>query len=107
MEIVPLQEVPNQTLQCQLAQQAFTLNIYQFAYGLFMDVLVDNVPIISGVICLNNNRIVRSKYLGFDGDFVFIDALSSTAPTDPIYTGLGTQYLLVYLEEADLVALGL
>lgn len=99
MIVVPLQPFPNQTLQVQLANQACTLNVYQYDYGLFMDVYVGASLIVAGVICQNVNRIVRSAYLGFTGDFIFVD---TQGITDPVYTGLGSQYQLVYLEEADL-----
>lgn len=99
MLIVPVQPVANQTFQVQLGGQACTLNIRQLAYGLFMDVIVNSAAIISGVVCENLNRIVRNSYLGFTGDFVFLD---TQGETDPVYTGLGSQYLLVYLEEGDL-----
>lgn len=103
MLLVPLQPVPNQTLQVQLGGQACTLNVYQFAYGLFMDVYVGTALIIGGVICENLNRIVRSLYLGFVGDFCFLD---TGGTSDPIYTGLGTRFQLLYLEETDLQGQG-
>ena len=99
MLIVPIKPLPNQTLQVQLAGQAVSLNIYQLAYGLFVDVLLNNSPVISGVIAQNLNRIVRSLYLGLVGDFVFVD---TQGDEDPVYTGLGSRFLLVYLEESDL-----
>lgn len=101
MLVVPLTSVPNQTLQVQLANQACTLNVYQFQYGLFMDVLVNGVLIIGGVSCLNFTRIVRSTYLGFIGDFAFLDTQGAS---DPVYTGLGSRFFLLYLEESDLPA---
>ena len=101
MQIIPLQAIPNQTLTTQLANQSVSLNIYQMAYGLFVDVYVNDVLIIAGVIAENLNRIVRSLYLGFVGDLAFIDTQGTT---DPIYTGLGDRYQLAYLEESDLPA---
>lgn len=101
MNIIPLQAVPNQTVYITLNGQATQLNIYQTAVGMFMDVLVSGVQIIAGVICENLNRIVRDLYLGFQGDFMFLDNQGST---DPYYTGLGTQYSLVYLSPSDLPA---
>lgn len=105
MQIVPTRDVPNQNLQIQLAEQPCSLNVYQLAYGLFVDVYINGVaePIIAGVLAHNLDRIVRSVYLGFSGDLVFIDMQGSQ---DPIYTGLGTRYLLVYLDEADLETFG-
>lgn len=101
MLVVPTQALPNQQLQSQLGNQATTLMIYQTAYGLFMDVYLNSTLIIAGVICQNLNRIVRSGYLGYVGDFVFVDMEGSD---DPIYTGLGTRFLLLYLEESDFTA---
>ena len=96
---IPLQAVPNQSLNPSIGGQAVQLNLYQKSTGLFMDVLVDNVPIVSGTICENLNRIVRDAYLGFVGDFVFLDTQGSS---DPTYQGLGTRFLLFYLTAADL-----
>ena len=36
MQIVPVQPIPNQTLQIQLGGQPCTLNLYQTMFGLFM-----------------------------------------------------------------------
>jgi hypothetical protein len=101
MMLVSTQPLPNQTLQVQVGGQNCTLNITQTAFGLFMDVLVNGTQIIAGVICENLNRIVRSLYLGFSGDFVWLD---TEGTSDPIYTGLGSRYQLIYLEEGDLPA---
>ena len=100
MQIVPVQALPNQSLQVQVGDQAVALNIYQLAYGLFVDVYLDNALVIGGVIAENLNRIVRSTYLGLVGDFTFVDTQGAT---DPVYTGLGDRYQLVYLEAADLL----
>lgn len=110
MLIVPTLAVPSQVIQAPLGGQNVTINIIQKTTGVvavFMDVLVDNVPIISGVLCECLNLIVRSSYLGFIGDFVWIDnqAADPTASADPFYTGFGTQFSLAYLSPADLPAL--
>jgi hypothetical protein len=99
--IVPLQPVPNQTTQIVLANQNCQINVYQTPAGLFMDLLVNDALIIGGVICQNLNRIVRSLYLGFSGDFVFAD---SQGADDPNYSGLGSRFQLVYLTAAELPA---
>lgn len=104
MQIVPIQPLPNQTLQVQLGLQPCTINVYQQLYGLFVDVFVGDALIIAGVVAENLNRIVRSRYLGFAGDLVFLDTQSSDLAdgADPVYTGLGSRFLLVYLEAAEL-----
>lgn len=103
MIVVPVQALPNQTLQILLDNQPCTLQITQLAYGMFMDVICATMPNggLYGVICQNLNRIVRDSYLGFVGDFVWFD---TEGTTDPIYTGLGSQYQLVYLDATDLPA---
>lgn len=108
VQVVPIQPNPNQTVQVVLSNQACTLNIYQKSTGLFMDVLVDDVLIIGGVICQNLNRIVRSLYLGFIGDFAWVDVQGTVdangiaVGTDPVYTGFGTQYFLIYATPDEL-----
>ena len=100
MQIIPLQTLPNQTLTTLLEKQLVTLNIYTTVDGnMYMDVFVNHVAIITGVICQNLNRIVRDAYLGFIGDFAFNDTLGTD---DPVYAGLGTRYQLFYLAAADL-----
>jgi hypothetical protein len=118
MQIVPLQAVPSQAVSITLGGQYCQLNVYQTAFGLFMDVYSSNTLVIGGVLCENLNLIVRSEYLGFIGDFGFIDTQSSlgTDPVDsktyvigtnPVYTGLGAQYQLAYLSASDVTALNL
>ena len=97
--LVPLQSVPSQSLIVQLNGQDTQINLRTRRTGLFMDVLVSNAPIIQGVICYCANWIVRSAYLGFQGDFMFIDRVGNS---DPIYyTGLGDRFQLVYLFPSD------
>jgi hypothetical protein len=101
MLIVPLQAVPNQTLAVLLGNQNCRLNVYQKFYGVFLDLFVSNQLIIGGVLCENENTVVKSTYLGFQGDFWFFDTQGNS---DPHYTGLGGRYQLQYLEETDILA---
>src|ERR1017187_5551416 len=104
MQIVPVNDTPNQTLNVSLGGQAVTLNIYSTADNvLYMDVLVNNSGIIYGVVCENLNRIVRSLYLGFVGDFIWNDTHGKSDPSSP---GLGTRYQLIYLSATDLNGAG-
>ena len=103
MQYIPLKAVPNQTLTVMLAAQLTQLSLYTMPDGnLYMDVAVNNVAIITGVLCENNNRIVRGVYLGFIGDFAFIDTQGSN---DPVYNGLGARYQLAYLSASDVAPL--
>jgi hypothetical protein len=106
--LIPLQAVPSQQLLTNLAGKTVQINVYQLRYGMFMDVIVGGVLEIGGVICQNLNRIIRNSYLneavGFDGDFMFYDTQGTS---DPVYTGLGARYQLIYLTDADLATLGI
>ena len=101
MLVVPVQALPNQQLQVQLGTQACTIELVQGAYCLFMSLYVSGTLIIAGVFCQNLNRIVRDLYLGFIGDLCFVDIQGIT---DPVFTGLGSRYQLLYLEPSDLPA---
>ncbi len=97
VSIIPLQAVPSQSFNVGLSNQACQVNIYQKSTGLFFDLLVANAPIVTGVICRNLTKLVRYLYLGFIGEFAFIDTQGAT---DPYYTGLGSRYLLAYVPPA-------
>ncbi|MDR3533947.1 MAG: hypothetical protein P4L90_25705 [Rhodopila sp.] len=99
--VVPLQPVPSQTVTVTLNNQACQINVYQLSTGLFVDLLVNNVLIIGGVIGEDRNVIVRSVYLGFSGDIAFIDTQGTE---DPVSTGLGQRFFLMYFYPADLPA---
>lgn len=99
MRIIPTQAVPSQKITVQLSNQSCTILLNQKTDGMFMDLSVNDVLIIGGVICQNLNRIVRDAYLGFIGDLIFID---TQGRADPYYSGLGSRYSLAYLEVTDL-----
>lgn len=99
MQTVPLTAMPSQTLNAVLGNQNCTLNVYTLSTGLFIDVLINGIAVISGVLCLNQVRTVRDAYLGFVGDLIFTDTQGTN---DPDYTGLGSRYQLIYLEADDL-----
>ncbi len=110
MQIVPLQATPSQIVTVSLSNQTCQIKVYQKAQGLFMDLYVNNSLVIGGVVCEDRNRIVRSAYLGFVGDFAFIDSQAAQSAdgtvigNDPTFDGLGPngRYALAYLTPADL-----
>jgi hypothetical protein len=100
MNIVPLQPVPAQTLTVILNLQQVMITLRQMSTGLFMDLQNEGVEVVGLVSCQNLTRIVRDLYFGFEGDFVFYDTTGNGA--DPVYTGLGSRFVLVYLDPSDL-----
>lgn len=96
---IPLQATPAQSLSVVLNNQNCQINVYQKSTGLYLDLAVNNSPIVNAVICLDRVKIVREAYLGFQGDLAFADIQGTS---DPDYMGFGSRYLLIYLEPSDL-----
>jgi hypothetical protein len=123
---IPLSAVPSQTLSIVLDGQNCQLAIYQkqpitdqygVAAGLFFDLIVNGTPIINTARCLDRTPILQDKlYLsvpeGLTGQPMFLDTLATQGgpPTfngqPPYYTGLGAQFVLLYLTGADLASVG-
>ncbi|WP_048996441.1 phage baseplate plug family protein [Burkholderia multivorans] len=99
MLVIPLSPMPSQTMKVMLASQQCTVNVYQKPNGVFIDLYVNDAPIMTGVICRDRVKLVRQSYLGFVGDLVFVDTQGTD---DPTYTGFGSRFLLLYLETSDL-----
>ena len=93
LALVPLVAVPSQTLSVQLGVLSCRINVYQKATGLYFDLLVADVAIVTGALALNLNKLVRSAYLGFTGDLYFFDTAGTA---DPTYDGLGARYVLLW-----------
>jgi hypothetical protein len=95
--------VPNQILSTTLGGQNCQIKIYYKSTGnLFIDLYVNNALVIGGVVALNATLIVRDEYLGFIGDLCFFDMQSAGIPQDPVYTEIGTRFLLAYIEASEL-----
>lgn len=99
MQIIPLASVPSQDLTVQLDSQNCQIAVYTLNTGLYLDLSIDNAPVIIGALCHDRCLLVRQAYLGFVGDLSFIDTQGTD---DPVYTGLGDRWSLLYLEPADL-----
>lgn len=95
MQTIPIADLPSQILSITLGGQSCRLRIFQRGTSLFMDVYVNDAIIVLGSLCLNGVRVVRSAYLGFIGDLTFWD---QQGVDDPLSPGLGTRFLLAYLE---------
>lgn len=95
MIIVPLQAVPSQTLSVQLGGQACQIALRQNGPNMYFDLIADGVPIVTGRICRNIQRLLLDEqYRGFQGDFLFQDLRGDT---QPVYFSLGSRYFLYYL----------
>ncbi len=91
--IIPLVATAAQTLTATLSNQRVRLVVYEKAFGLYVDVYLNDALVIGGVVARNLTRIVRSVYLGLVGDFYFFDTQGAD---DPEYAALGSRFLLIY-----------
>ena len=99
MLTVPIIDSFAQSLRVSLGGQACRIDIRQKSTGLFLDLYINDATVIIGVACRNQVRVVRSVYLGFVGDLAFVDMQGSEDPSSP---GLGSRFLLCYLESTDI-----
>lgn len=104
-QYIPTAATPSQTISVTLNNQQVVLNIYTEpgSYGMNVDIYNNNAVVLTGVPAQNLNRLIRDAYFGFEGDLIFVDTQGTT---NPVYTGLGTRYLLYYLTPTDLTNLG-
>ena len=104
MLVVPLQPVNSQYVTFNVSNQPVQLQITQRSTGLFVDVYLNNALLMGGILARNAVPMLQNTYLGFEGDLAFYDtqATNATNGADPYYTGLGSQFLLVYLAPGDL-----
>ncbi len=122
MQTIPLAAVPAQNFSVTLGGQAVEIALYLLGAGaaaaLYMDLVANGAAVFTGRIVrafppLPENTppfmTVGAHYLGFEGDFLFIDtqATALIPPADPLPAGLGTRWVLVYFTLADLEAAGL
>lgn len=99
MKTVPILDTFAQVLRVQLGGQGCRIELRQRSTGLYLNLHADDKAIVQGVVCRNRVRVVRSAYLGFAGDLAFVDLQGNDDPSSP---GLGSRFLLTYLEPADL-----
>jgi hypothetical protein len=99
MQVIPIQPIPSQKFAVTLANQPCRIWLYTRTTGLYCDLYINDVLAIGGVPCLNTVLIVRDQYLGFVGDLALFDLQGNS---DPDWIGLGSRYVLLYLDTWDL-----
>ena len=94
VQAIPLSAVPAQTLSVQLAGQACRINVFAKTTGVYVDLYVNDDPVVTGVVALHANLIVRDAYRGFAGDLAIFD---TAGMDDPEWTGFGARWVLGYV----------
>jgi hypothetical protein len=95
---IPIKPVPSQNLSIVLDKEICKINIYVRGDHLYFDLIVGTTSITRCTIALNAVPLVKQNYLGFAANFIFID---THGRDNPVYTGLGTRYKLIYLTEEE------
>lgn len=93
-QVIPLSAIPFQEFSITLGGQRCKFSIYQKDGGMFLDLAVGGVQMLTAMICRDRVELVRYAYLGFVGSLAFVD---TQGESDPYYTGLGSRYKLAYL----------
>lgn len=104
MQVIPLTPVPAQNVSIVLNNQNCALAFRTRLGNLYCTLSVGGVPIITNRICRNLGRLMLdAQYQPFIGDIAFIDTQGNIETgQDPVYTGLGSRFLCVYLLPAEL-----
>lgn len=99
MQFIPITSIPAQTFTIVLAGQNCSIEVYQKSTGMFLDLSLSGTPLLTGLLCQDRVRLVRQTHLGFVGDLAFMDTQGFD---DPEFAGLGSRWVLMYLEASDL-----
>jgi hypothetical protein len=92
-QVIPLAALALQQFSCVLDNQTAQFTLTTTEDGLFADIVYSGVSIAAGRLCLDRTNLNSSPYTGLPQGLFFVDLLGTS---DPVYTGFGTQYLLLY-----------
>ena len=96
---IPVNSTADQQLSVVLAGQNCVIRIYTLSTGMYLDLSVDGNQICTGSLIWGNALIVKNRYNGFSGNLMILD----TQGTDnPVYSGLGSRFVLMYVEDSGL-----
>lgn len=93
---VPLSALPSQELSLVLGNQDVTVRVLTRGDYLYLDVLKETDPVILGQLIVTGQNLLPVGLSDFVGNFQMIDL---NGDSDPVYTGLGTQFRLLYNDE--------
>lgn len=94
---VPLSPLPSQELSLVLGNQDVTVRVLTRGDYLYLDVLKEKEPVILGQLIVTGQNLLPAGLSAFTGNFQMVDL---NGDSDPFYTGLGTQFRLLYNDEA-------
>lgn len=99
MQFIPLAQNPNQTLNVILDGQDCTLSVYWRQERLYLDLAVNEVPLVAGAICENRANVLQSELLDFKGSLHFFD---NDGDRPPRVEGLGeNRWFFVFVPASE------
>lgn len=104
MQIIPLSQLPAQTLNVVLADQYCTISLYWRQTRLYLDLSVGAFAVCQGAICQDRASVVQSPSRYFNGSLHFYDQEGRRPPQ---WEGLNTRWVLLFLEEGEEIPEGL
>lgn len=96
-QVIPVQPLAIQSFSCVLDGQQTQFTITSTDRGVFADVVYNGVSVIAGRLCEDRTDINPARYNGLTQGLFFADQQGTS---DPVYTGFGTRYLLLYGDPA-------
>ncbi|MCX5616991.1 hypothetical protein NQF87_08425 [Bombella sp. TMW 2.2559] len=90
---IPLQPLPAQEVTCSLSGRQVRLWVRQLSTGLYLDLWLDEQPLIMGAICFNGVDLIRNPASPLPGRLFFTDTQGNA---DPYYDGVGSRFILQY-----------
>lgn len=99
MQIIQLENIPNQSFNTVLNRQNCIIHLYQRGDYMYLDLTVNKVPICQGRICLVNRNILAYRNINFTGYLFFTDITGQYGV--PNYKDLNTRYILSYATEEE------
>lgn len=101
MIVVPLIATPSQDVKIVLNSQSCDIGVAQKGAHVYLTLSLPSGSVLNSAIARDRVRLVREAYLGFIGDLAFVDLQGLD---DPAWAGLGTRYILVYLDPSEVTA---
>lgn len=91
---IELKPVKSQSINVTVNSQQCNISVIERNGLLTFSLKSNDKSIVENVLCFYANKLIRYSYLGFAGDFYFIDL---EGHQDPIYSGLGGRFRLYYV----------
>jgi hypothetical protein len=102
MRIIPLANIPAQTLKVILGRQDCAVSVYWRQGRIYLDLDVGATAVCRGAICQNRADVLQSKNPVFAGTLHFFDLEGDRPPQwDRLSNGQAGRWVFVYIEPGE------